>query len=52
MDTYDLQALIILALIPLVIAGLHVLLEAKQSARRLSPTWTGARVPRGDRRTD
>jgi hypothetical protein len=51
MDTYDLQALIILTLIPLVIAGLHILLDAMHAARPMPP-WNGARASRSDRRTD
>ena len=35
-DSYDLQVLIILALIPLVIVGMHYLLDARDAAKR---TW-------------
>ena len=33
MDIYDLQVVIILALIPLVLAGMYYLLEAKDAAK-------------------
>ena len=36
-DSHELQVVIILALIPLVIVGMHYLLEARDAAKR---TWS------------